>query len=269
LSTIAGLIYILFPIFVVFGLFCGTASDARLLEGGLQHSEQLAPLSDQFKVGGTFNSDMLGRPPDTEEWVMIPPSVAGTFARSSSVLLSVHEIATNRWQYPNTRSYSHGQYTRGFQVDAGGNIWDCPRARQQRFEMSADGRTRTYIILTGRRQMLVTGPRSLHDYGEATIVDVDVATGMIKRVERNEQVVERNAVQDGLVVADCQKSTYTPQGRLLATSTDRSEERRVAPFVPVDNLDGMDLKASFQRFLQNMQNADNADTAAGAGASNR
>ncbi|HEY9759638.1 MAG TPA: hypothetical protein V6C97_31050 [Oculatellaceae cyanobacterium] len=243
---------------LVFSLVtCIPLSDARLLEGGLQHSEQLPPLSDQFKVGGTFNSDMLGRRTDTDEWVMIPPTVAGTWSRNGSVLLSVHDITTDKWKYPNTLAVSHGTYIRGFQLDANGNIWDCPRARQQRFEMSSDGRTKVYIILTGKRQMLATGPKTLHDYGEATIVDVDATTGIIKRVERSEQVVERTAIQDGLVVAECQKSSYTPQGKLLTTATDRSEERRVAPFSPIDSLDGMDLKASFQRFQQNQQNQPN------------
>lgn len=248
-------------LFVFLLVTCIPSAKARLLEGGLQHSEQLPPLSDQFKVGAVFNSDMLGHRTDFDEWVMIPPTLAGTWSRNGSILLSVHDIATDKWQYPNTRAVSHGTYTRGFQLDANGNIWDCPRARQQRFEMSSDGRTKVYIILTGNRQMLVTGPKTLHDYGEATIVDVDVVTGIIKRVERSEQVVERTAVKDGLVVAECQKSSYTTQGKLLTTATDRSEERRVAPFSSIDSLGGMDLKASFLRFQQNQQNLPNQQNA--------
>ncbi|WP_421021744.1 hypothetical protein, partial [Klebsiella pneumoniae] len=72
----------------------------------------------------------------------------------------------------------------------------------------------------------------------------------IKRVERNEQVVERKVVQDGLIIAEGSKRTFTPKGKLLTSSTDRSEERRTMPFAPLDTFNGLDLRASFQRFLQ-------------------
>jgi hypothetical protein len=165
-------------------------------------------------------------------------------------LLAVQDAKTKIWKYPNSQTFPQGTYVRGFQVDANGNIWDCPRARRQRFETINQGKTRGYIIITGRRQMMVTGPYSIRDYGEVTLVDVDVASGVITRVERSEQVVERRIVQDGVIVTDGNNRAFTPQGEPISTSTDRSEERRIAAFAPVDSLNGMDLRASFQKFIQ-------------------
>ena len=224
-------------------------AQARLLEGGLQQSQSLPPLSEQFQVGAPFSEEMLGRPENLDEWIMIPASLAGTWARDGSVLLSLHDEQTNKWTYPNEQSFPQGSYVRGFQADSQGNIWDCPRARRQRFETSADGKTRIYIVITGRRQMLVTGPNSIRDYGEVTLVDVDIASGRIVTVSRSEQIVERKVLQYGVISAESSKRTFTPQGKLIATYTDRSQEKRTALFLPVDTINGFDLRASFQKFI--------------------
>jgi hypothetical protein len=234
-------------------LFCfllaSPPSGCKLLEGALQQTDTLPALSDRFQVSRPFNEDMIGQPENLLEWVMVPRALAGTWARNGSVLLSVRDELTHREVFPNTQSFPRGSFIRGFQADAIGNIWDCPRARRHRFETSDDGRSAEYIIITGGRQMLVTGPDSLRDFGEVTLVDVDLQTGLITRVQRSVQVVTRKVLQEGVVQVDSTTGSYTPEGKLLSTTVDRSYEKRTAEFVQLDTFNGLNLRKGFEDFL--------------------
>jgi hypothetical protein len=228
-------------------------ADCKLLEGALQQTDTLPALPDRFQVARPFSEDMLGQPDNLLEWVMIPSVLAGTWSRNGTILLSVRDELTHKETHPNSQSFPHGSFTRGFQMDANGNIWDCPRGRRHRFETSGDGRSAEYIIITGGRQMLVTGPDSLRDFGEVTIVDVDLATRLITRVQRSVQVVIRRVVQDGVVQVDSTTGSYTPEGKLLSTSIDRSFEKRIADFSRMDTLDGLNLRKGFEDFFKQQQ----------------
>ncbi|CAK9252036.1 unnamed protein product [Sphagnum jensenii] len=162
------------PLKIVFDNGCAPNHvESKLLEGALQQTDTLPALPDRFQVAHPFSEDMLGQPDNLLEWVMIPSALAGTWSRNGTVLLSIRDELTHRETHPNTQSFPHGTFIRGFQIDSSGNIWDCPRGRRHRFETSSDGRSAEYIIITGGRQMLVTGPDSLRDFGEVTLVDVD------------------------------------------------------------------------------------------------
>jgi hypothetical protein len=224
-------------------------ADSKLLQGALQQTDTLPALPDRFQVSRPFSNDMLGQPDNLQEWVMIPRSLAGTWSRNGTILLSVRDELTHRETFPNSQSFPHGEFTRGFQMDASGNIWDCPRGRRHRFETSDDGRSAEYIIITGGRQMLVTGPDSLRDFGEVTLVDVDLRTRLIARVQRSVQVVTRKVIQDGIVQVDSTTGSYTPEGKLLTTSVDRSFEKRTADFSRLDTLNGLNLRKGFEDFI--------------------
>jgi hypothetical protein len=239
---------------LVLALLCLTTTapnpaESKLLQGALQQTDTLPALPDRFQVARPFSEDMLGQPDNLLEWVMIPSALAGTWSRNGTILLSVRDELTHKETHPNTQSFPHGTFIRGFQIDSNGNIWDCPRGRRHRFETSDDGRSAEYIIITGGRQMLVTGPDSLRDFGEVTLVDVDLGTGLITRVQRSVQVVIRRVIQDGVVQVDSTTGSYTPEGKLLSTSIDRSYEKRVADFSRLDTLNGLDLRKGFEDFL--------------------
>ena len=93
-----------------------------------------------------------------EEWVMIPPSMAGTWSQKMEPLcLTVFDEQDKEDQCTKILRFNlKVSYVRGFQVDASGNILGLsPAPGRQRFETADQGRIKGYIIITGRRQMLV------------------------------------------------------------------------------------------------------------------
>src|SRR5260221_9008077 len=89
-----------------------------MLQGGIQHSEQLPPVNSRMGIGATFNEGMLEMPAPSRIWYRVPLWMAGS------------------WHYDDEHIYSDQDYKTGIIHPGGGverrqvsELWGCQRDR--------------------------------------------------------------------------------------------------------------------------------------------
>jgi hypothetical protein len=95
-----------------------------LLRGGVEHSEQLAPVQPGLKVGGTFDEAHLQNGTVTAIWYRVPPWLAGTWQYQESNQIFYLDYKT---KVTDVKTYTNQTNSSGFwgcERDRLGGIWD-------------------------------------------------------------------------------------------------------------------------------------------------
>ncbi len=215
------------------------AEFSRPLNGQMEFSEQVAPVDPAFKPHKLFALDNL--PPEGTEdgWYQIPAWRAGKFHRESQ---------TNHTLFGDVTIQSKVDHVYGMQLDKRGGIWhheSWPKVTK----VDMDGYAEYKIIHTYQPVSITAEEFVIKAF--STDIDVDPATGKIKRVTKQEDFNKYYPCRKGIACADCTTLGFSQYGRINTTKEQSTlEEVLVEPFQVINKFRGMDLKASFIRYLK-------------------
>lgn len=242
----------LFVFHFVIATLCLTFShcpsvSALSLEGSVEHSERLQAASAELKVGVKFNEAMLGPDFEAATWRRIPKGLAGTWHRETKVWTKFKDYVDNRAADVHVEKQSRSTFTRGYQIDKNGDIWDCPSVRPRIKTEASD------LVIYGQvtdREVLELNQDSMTIRGRHTEVQVSKQTDKIKNVIQVEAITKLLAEGPEKVHSTSSSKIFSATGSPLQLEESYADEKRVEPFKEVDNLNGVDLHDSFVRFLK-------------------
>lgn len=150
-----------------------------MLRAGIEHSETVQPLEPQFRPGQQFdaNAAILGAPVD--DWICIPPWIAGTFYVDRSLVVDFIDYRTQTHLAPNKLEKIYRTFHYGHQLDSTGRVWHlnrCPYRNSIKSEESV-------------QYNLIRQSKFLHSANDSV---VETATGPAIVVDKETGVIERS-----------------------------------------------------------------------------
>jgi hypothetical protein len=105
---------------------CAVFAQAQkgVLQAGVEHAEQLAPVQSALKIGATFNEAKLEKAAPTKIWYRVPPWMAGKWQYDDQTQTSYQDCKTGATDSAVTHWQVHSIETWGSQRDRLGGVWD-------------------------------------------------------------------------------------------------------------------------------------------------
>jgi hypothetical protein len=256
---------------LMFGLSGGTVWGVTLL-GGVQHSEYEAPIGRYNQTFGAQlqsfqnlsspsydNADAtqsFGAAPaqtfqaqsaQRVDWFKVPPWMAGTWTKKGDMTTSVTDLRSGRSSMMQQWTEDELTVTWGHQIDRAGNIWEANVVPSERDAVS-DAKPVSFLLVNCHCES--TSPQQ-------------VITRMHYIVSENQgwgagavEPFQQESLNDYTPISAVELQNYSStrvfssDGRPLRDGMLLSRFQRVAPFRIINNLDGIDLRASFSYFLR-------------------
>ena len=220
------------------------------LQGRIEHSDKLAPLSENLQAGSRFDSHSLPAAKYGSNWFKIPSWFAGTFQSTQSVIDYVKDYATGRSGRPNKVVGSLAQEMHGFQKDADGDIWHFyVQSGSSRSEQSGQ---LTINNIDWYGPELVSKDRVVMRV-QATSFVVDKSSGVIVDSFRREDIKTYSPGKNGELNVSYTSKSFDSRGRARDLQDGHSVYIMLAKFQPVDKDASYDYKRMFSDFLSSQK----------------
>lgn len=228
-----------------------TAPDAPghkpvFLQGGIEHSERLAPVAPQLAAGATYNAQAAPPVDPHNDWYWIPSWYAGLKHADSDTILSDYDFRSGKQTVENRVVTSRQDLFIGFQPDRNGQVWEFKRA-PYRTTVEGDGFFLTMLV-SNRDPVSVSNDQVVIRLLQTTLT-VDSSSQRILKSEQQEQINTYVRAAPGVMNLHTSIKSFAQDGSPLV----QEESTRVvvdrAPFQPVDFYDGKDMRAMFRDFM--------------------
>lgn len=216
------------------------------LTGSLEHSEVLPPVKKELQTGAVFNAAVLPKVPLNEDWFWIPAWRAGTWRSQSDTLTYYKNFKTgeeHKGKFP--RPFVSVVY-KGFQKDRTGQIWEY---RAAPYVQMAGGSGFTEVQIIKENKPVYVSDRKITMYLRGTSVRVDPRSKRIMATEQWESLQTFQPAGNNRVTCAGSTKFFDPQGRPSYIQKNTATFTRVAPFKPINSVQGKDLRTSFCKFL--------------------
>ncbi len=225
---------------------------ADTIQVGIEHKEFLPPVPQQYKSGTSFAAPA---PAAKVTWFPVPEWMAGTWLKEGDTETYLRDFRTGQEMRRPIWMNNRVQLSFGHQRDALGTVWHAEilpfRADGNRGNNTTDKR---YVMdiscLNSSPQTVALGFRSL-------IVVVNPNTNRINNTDQQEEIVTfRPAASPGLLDTSSSTKTFDENGQPLLQLASNTERKKLADFMPVNQLNGINLTESLFEFLaaNNMSN---------------
>jgi hypothetical protein len=221
---------------------------ARLLEGGVEHSENLAPVENSLRPGATYSQSkaLAQQSVLRNHWYEVPEWLSGTWQQEESVQSDLLIYATNERSRKKVTHRDHSVRTYGDQVDQQGRIWsfdDCPFVVNGRYENKITyGIFRTFDPVEKTRDSITF--KSLQ-----TSVSVNPLTRQIETTVTKESITKFTALGKDKCSTESSVKVFDMNGQPLQLYEVKSVRDKIQPFTPRNEFDGEDLRAMLTQFL--------------------
>src|SRR5262249_12279079 len=100
------------------------SSQPFVLQGGIEHSEKLAPVEKEFRRGSKIDFSKTNNNESVNRWYRLPDWAAGKWTSIQATRTYARDLRSNREQRtPETRS-TKMDFSWGFQKDKTGQVWE-------------------------------------------------------------------------------------------------------------------------------------------------
>lgn len=207
--------------------------------GQMQFSSKVEAVEPKFRPNKLFAATNLPEEGVEDGWYLIPAWRAGKFHRESQ---------TDHTLFGDQTIVSRVDHVYGMQRDKNGGIWhhySWPKITR----VELDGYDEYKIV--HRYEPVKITPTEFAVKVNSTDIDVDVNTGKIKRVTKQEEFDQYFPLSEGTVRGESKWQGFSMNGG-PNTTVERSslEEVQTEPFRVINTWKGKDLRESFRKFLQ-------------------
>lgn len=149
-----------------------------MLKAGIQHSETVQPLEPQFMPGKEFNPNAVALGEPVDDWICIPPWLAGTFYVDRSLVVDFVDYRTRTHLAPNKLESIYRTFHYGHQIDTKGRVWHLNRC-PYRNSIKTEGNIQYNLIRQSK--FLHSGNDSVLETATGPAIVVSKETGTIVR----------------------------------------------------------------------------------------
>ncbi|MBX9693112.1 MAG: hypothetical protein K2Z81_12055 [Cyanobacteria bacterium] len=217
----------------------------EVIQGGIQHTETLPPVPAGMQKGSVFASpDAL----PTVQWFPVPDWLAGTWLKDGDVETFSEDLRSGRSSTRQVWINNRVKLSFGHQLDALRTIWHAEvlpfRADGERGNMQ----DRRYVM---DMSCMKSTPQEVILRFRSAIAVIDPGSQRVIDNEQQEEIVSFAQTSPGIITTRSSTKSFTGSGQPLFQAETHTQRRKLAEFTPVDNLQGIDLKASLSQFLSN------------------
>lgn len=231
-------------------LATSTPVKAEMIQGGITHKEVLPPVPSEYQAGATLsNAD----PVATVQWFPVPDWLAGAWMKDGDVETYARDFRTGQVSTQQVWLTNRVRLEFGHQVDALGTIWHA-----ELLPFRADGnrgqtQDRRYVM---QMDCLSSTPQSVALNFRSIVTNMDTSSNRVLESKQQEEIVTFKPSVPNMIATHSSIKGFTDRGQPVNQYETHTERRKIAAFVPVDQLRGINLKESLAEFLnqKNMLN---------------
>jgi len=231
-------------------LATSTPVKAEMIQGGITHKEVLPPVPSQYQAGATLsNAD----PVAIVQWFPVPDWLAGAWMKDGDVETYARDFRTGQVSTQQVWLTNRVRLEFGHQVDALGTVWHA-----ELLPFRADGnrgqtQDRRYVM---QMDCLSSTPQSVALNFRSIVTNMDTSSNRVLESKQQEEIVTFKPSVPNMIATHSSIKSFTDRGQPVNQYETHTERRKIAAFVPVDQLRGVNLKESLAEFLtqKNMLN---------------
>lgn len=222
------------------------------LQGGIEHSEKLAPVEKQFRHGAKLDSSKLQDAAQANRWYRLPDWAAGTWTSVQSTKTYIHDLKNNLEQStPITRS-TKMEFTWGFQQDKEGHAWEYAK---EPYSLSVDTADHRVIKRVLKREFLEL------DESKVTLKTIteNIVVDKFNKVMRTVQSENIQTCQPGpnqCMTCSASYKLFDEQGKPVELGKETNVSRKIAPFKSIDEYEGKNMPLLFREYLSSQGKAE-------------
>lgn len=216
------------------------------LQGQIQHDETLPPLSPQYNVGQTLDTERLTALTPGNEWFVIPSWFAGTWHSDEQTIAFLHDYDSGLIISEPRAMKEIGEVTYGTQRDKNRQVWSFIKIPRTQKKIIARG---VAYLESLREDPLVSDQSKLvikYLYNEI-IVDENQH---IKSVKQVQSINTYTQLEDGLVRLHGSLKSFDADGNPKVVQESEQVLKRIAQYENSDKDGALDLKQLFIEFLK-------------------
>ena len=218
-----------------------------ILHGSAEmHAEALPPVDPSLQAGAFFNEQSVPKLQPNNDWYWIPSWYAGVKHIETQTILQDYDFRTGETLNAQRTVLNRQDLPIGFQMDRNGQIWEFKRAP---YEATTDGGgnfTKTFV--RSRDPMQVDQNVVVVKLVETSVL-VDKRTNRIVRTLQEEQINTYTPSGGGSMTMRTSIKAFGADGRAQMQETSVRNATQTAPFQPINNYQGMDMRSMFRDFM--------------------
>jgi hypothetical protein len=216
------------------------------LQGGVQHSDELAPLPQNLQTGSIYDEKSIPKTADETGWYEIPDWLAGKWLREEETILSTY-FFDRKVQQNEPRTIAEREIADfGFQRDKFGHVWHYRLASKGVSDCGS------YLAIA-----FVQTQEPLHVADDLVVirdvfieVQVNKETNVILHSSQAESITRYRPVRDGLIKTLMSVKVFKEDGTPYTIQKNTAFDKRMQPFKTTEAYSGMNLHQNFVDFLR-------------------
>lgn len=218
-----------------------SGSQGFILKGGVEHSAAVQPLPPQYLPGQRFNANAIVSAPPVDEWICIPPWIAGTFVVQQSLIVSYLDYKSGQQMAPNKLEKIYRTFDYGHQLDSSGRVWHLNRCP---YRNSIDTERSVQYNLINISRFLHSGNDSVVETATGPALVVAKDNGVIVRANQLETLGKFQYDGQSIIKTTSIKA-FDATGRPVDLIVRVERANMQKPFVPDPS-----TSESFRRFME-------------------
>jgi hypothetical protein len=216
-----------------------------ILQGGVEHSQQLQRLPSYLQTGSIFSNRLLSSPATANEWYWIPDWLAGDWRRDQETVVSTYSFESGTQNnLPHTVAATElAQF--GVQRDRFNGVWHCRLAGSG----VADCGSYLSIALVQSQEPVMVSQQKVEIKDVFTELHVNKETSVIIDSMQAESLTTYEPNADGSLKVSTSVKVFDESGMPKREEHSVSITAKTKVFVPLDLYKGRDLKQSFKQFM--------------------
>ncbi len=180
------------------------------------------------------------------EWFQIPRTMAGSWSKKGDITLDVTDLRTGMKRQVGAWTDNEMVVHMGHQMDKAGNVWHVNILPSEKDSVSNGKQVRFMTVQQVCEQYT---PSNLLTRTHYVITESYANTGQIAEQFQQESLNHYSLLSDGEMQNLSSNRVFTYAGQPMRDGTLQSKFMRIGPFVPLGQMNGVDLAQSLNQFL--------------------
>ncbi len=216
------------------------------LQGGVQHAEDMAPLSHNLQTGSIYDEKSIASTADQTGWYEIPEWLSGKWLREEETIISTYFFATKVKQSEPRTIAMREIADFGVQRDRAGHVWHYRLASKGVADCGS------YLAIA-----FVQTQEPLHVADDLVVVrdvfveiQVNKETNVILHSSQAESITRYRPVRDGLIKTTMSVKVFKEDGTPYTVQKNMSFDKRIELFKATDVYKSRNMRQAFADFLR-------------------
>ncbi len=229
------------------------AEQSFVLQGGVEHSEKLAPVEKSFRHGAKIIQEKPVNDESGNHWYMLPNWAVGSWTSTKSTRTYARDLRSGQEQLSPETRVTKMAFTWGFQQDKDGQVWEFAK---EPYVLTLDSSEHKVVKRILKRDFAVANDSRIVLKMLTENIVVDKSSDRISRTLQVENI--QSCVPSAHECMSCTASykIFDELGKPIEIGKELNTARRVAPFKAVDEYEGKNMRQLFSDFLRSHNKAE-------------